>query len=132
MKSGHCIIMIGVNHIVPYLGEFVKLSGILITFQKKYMVRVYLPDRITQSFVIRKKFFTCWISRFVHHIITGYPGIVFIALSNYFPKMQGPVLEILVYPEPCYMRGIIAMPVLVLRSRKCMQINDGINMMPRT
>ncbi len=78
------------------------------------MIGVDSPDRIMQSFVKRKKFFTRGISRFVDQIITRHPVVVFIPPGDRFPETDRPVLEFLIDPERCHMGGIIAVPVLVL------------------
>ena len=43
------------------------------------------------------------------------------------PEVDGSILEVLVIPESSVSGRVIAMPILVLATRQCVEIDDGID-----
>ena len=63
----------------------------------------------------------------IDHIVSHHPGFVLVVFRDRLPQVQHPVLEFLIDPEGGNMRRIVAVPVLILRSRQSMQVDDRVD-----
>jgi hypothetical protein len=69
------------------------------------------------------------ITWFVDRVVPSDVGIVRIALGNFYPKPDNPVLEIFVLPEQGFLRAAVGMPIWILTSRQGMKIEDCVDTM---
>jgi hypothetical protein len=71
------------------------------------------------------------VGRLVHEVVAGHPGVALVAVGDRLPQVHDPVLEVAVLPEQRAVRRVVGVPVLVLRSRQRVQVDDAVDAVRR-
>src|SRR5690348_8262737 len=91
-----------------------EVQRVAISFQKENMVGVNSSNSLVNAAIKRPDLLFAYIAWLVDWIITRYPGVAFIVVGYHFPQMHNAILKVFVLPEQCFMRWVVAVPILIL------------------
>ncbi len=127
VKAGEGVVVAGIDSVGPYFLEDVEFGGVFIAIEKEKVVGIDGTDGIVEAFVKGIDHGAGGVGGFIDGVVAGDPGIVAVAGSKGFPEVNHAVLKMFVIPEEGAVRGVVGVPMLVLKTRQGMQIDDGVD-----
>ncbi|OFA52354.1 hypothetical protein BEN35_11855 [Streptomyces fradiae] len=88
-------------------------------------------DRALQALVEGGQHVPGRLGRFVDGVVAGDLGAVPVPVGELLPQRYGPVLEVAVGPERGAVGGVVTVPVVILRAGQRVQVDDGVEAVPR-
>jgi len=85
--------------IIKWMLQSIKLLGIPVAFIEQDMIRVNLPNRMCDSFVILIEPFDFCRIGFIHQVITGNKFLALISPCNFFPQGNRTIFKYLLPPK---------------------------------
>jgi hypothetical protein len=118
--------MIGENDVHPRRIEGLEVLGVTVAFDEQDVIGIHFADGFDKPVKEWRDHLPCRIRRFVDQIIAGNPGLIAIVGRDCLPQHDRPILKVLVFPQECLVRGVVAVPMLILMARESVKIDDRV------
>ncbi len=130
-EAGKGVVVRGVDAVRQRVAELVELGRVPIAVQEEDVVGIDRADRRLEPPVERADRRPLGIRRLVDRVVAGDPGIAAIVVGDVLPEVDHAVLELPLRPEVRPLRGVVAVPVLILGAGHRVQIEDRVDAVAR-
>ena len=120
--------MVGIDDVLPRVPKHVEILRVTVAFKKDDVVRVHGSDGFVEPPVYRHDGLFGGVRGLVYGVVAGDPWVVLVALGDGLPDVHNPVLKVLVLPKKSLVGRVVRVPVLVLESRKGMEVDDRVDL----
>lgn len=92
------------------------------------MLRVDLANCWDDAVVEGEETSPLRVGRLVHRVVSRYPRVPAVSLSNVLPQVDSTVLEVNVVPEGGVAGRVVGVPILVLAAGQCVDVEDSVDL----